>query len=319
MLRVYWAACAFFAWLSASSAFAQQPLDGSIFRDCSDCPEMVVIPSGRFLMGSPTSERERMDREAGPAGSISHVIEDETPQRPLAINTFAASRFEVTVAQYAAFVGDTNYPAGPNCISDQDGDRRWEFSGVGTWLMPGFHQSPDDPVVCVSWNDAQQYVAWLSQRTGRRYRLLTEAEWEYAARSGSTTPYPWGEHYDDACVHANVPDATAHERYRERRRHSGFAFSCDDRVMYTAPVGTFAANSFGLFDMIGNAGEWVEDCFDRDSPSSAGPGVCEWRGTRGGGWSTVNPQMVRPAYRGKWEANTRWDALGFRVATDVPR
>ena len=320
MSRGYFAVCALSAWFVASSAFAQVlPVAGMTFRDCSDCPEMVVIPAGRFSMGSPESERERMNREAPPAGSMSYLIEDETPQRSVAINSFAIGRYEVTVAQYGAFVRDTNYHAGANCISDQDGDQRWEFSGPGSWLIPGFQQTQDDPVVCVSWEDAQRYVSWLSQRTGGRYRLLTEAEWEYAARAGSTTPYPWGELYDDACAYANVADATAHEHYRERRLHSGFVFSCSDGVMHTAPVGSFAANSFGLYDMIGNVGEWVEDCSDTVSSNSSGSSVCQRRRTRGGGWGTTNPQMMRPAYRGRWEATSRWDALGLRVAKDMTR
>jgi len=278
---------------------------------------MVVVPSGRFLMGSPESERERMNREAPPAGRMSYLVDDETPQRAVEINSLAIGRYEVTVAQYAIFVRDTNHSASVDCISDQDGDRRWEFSGPGTWLSPGFQQTPDDPVVCVSWDDAQSYVAWLSQRTGGRYRLLTEAEWEYAARAGSATPYPWGESYDDACTYANVADATAHERYRERRLHSGFVFSCSDGVIHTARVGTFSANNFGLYDMIGNVDEWVEDCADTASSSNSGSSVCDRRRMRGGGWGTTNPQMMRSAYRGRWQATAPWDALGFRVAKEM--
>jgi formylglycine-generating enzyme required for sulfatase activity len=280
---------------------------------------MVVLPSGPYLMGSPESERERMNREAPPAGRMSYVVDDETPQRAVTINAMAVGRYEVTVAQYAAFARDTNHPASANCISDQDGDRLWEFSGPGTWLTPGFQQTPEDPVVCVSWEDAQQYVAWLSQRTGSHYRLLTEAEWEYAARGGSTAPYPWGEFYDDACRYANVADATAHERYRERRLHSGFVFSCNDGVMYTAPVGAFAANGFGLYDMIGNVGEWLEDCSDAEPQRAAASGACAFRRMRGGGWGTTNPQMMRSAYRGNWQPTAPWDALGIRVAKDLSR
>ncbi len=162
----------FFALIGAVFAFAtdaaaQSQLDQS-FRDCADCPEMVLVPAGSFLMGSPESDRERMNQEAGPRGSLSFLLDRESPQRSIAISSFAVGRFEVTVEEFSAFVHATGASDGQDCISDQDSDLRWEWSGPGTWRRPGFAQGDRDPVVCVSWKDAHQYVA-LAKYTCRRW------------------------------------------------------------------------------------------------------------------------------------------------------
>lgn len=170
-----------FAWFSSFAAFAQVPPPGTVFRDCADCPEMVVIPPGSFVMGSPEGETGR--------------DEDEGPQRTVTISySFAAGRHEVTRGQYAQFLRESGHtPAAGNCWywdGDEGGAKNDDASKV--WHSPGFAQGDDHPVVCVSWDDAKVYAAWLARKAGRTYRLLTEAEWEYAARSGSSTTRPWG-------------------------------------------------------------------------------------------------------------------------------
>ena len=150
------------------------------FRDCADCPEMVVIPAGEFTMGAPAGEMGRYDEEG--------------PQRRVQVRRFAASKFDVTRGQWALFVAAANHATQGGCSwSGLPGGEPDAPNPAASWRNLGFAQENSHPVVCVTWNDAQDYLNWLSGRTGHPYRLLTEAEWEYAARAGSTTPYPWGE------------------------------------------------------------------------------------------------------------------------------
>ena len=250
---------------------------GDTFRDCPTCPEMVVLPAGKFTMGSPLGERGRDD--------------DEGPQRQVTIpQPFAVGKYEVTVGQYAEFVRETKHRTG-NC---KDSKRSWDD--------PGFKQTNDHPVVCVSWNDASSYddvstyVYWLSLKTGHEYRLLTEAEWEYAARAGTTTPYYFGR-----MILANMAQYGGSNG--------------------TVAVGSFPANAFGLHDMHGNVWEWVEDCWHGDytgapTDGSAWISGCrdkDRRMLRGGSWVN-NPGYLRSAVR-TWDgASDRYDSGGFRVA-----
>ena len=147
---------------------------GTVFRDCPECPEMVVVPAGSFMMGSPPSEKEREDNE-GPVHRV-------TIPKP-----FAAGKYEVTVEEYRRFVVATGRGNGSGCYV-YDGTR-WEKDLLVNWQSPSFSQSDRHPVVCVSWKDARAYARWLSENTGKQYRLLSEAEWEYVARAGTTTRY----------------------------------------------------------------------------------------------------------------------------------
>ena len=187
---------------------------GETFRDCATCPEIVVLPAGKFTMGSPEGERGRYD--------------DEGPQRQVTIpEPFAVGKYEVTVRQYAEFVKETGHKAGSCRFAE-------------SWENPGFKQNNDHPIVCVSWDDASTYAYWLSVKTGHEYRLLTEAQWEYAARAGTTTPY----HFD--------------------RMILGNQANYDKKHQGTVAVGSFRANAFGLHDMHGNVYGWVEDCWHDD-------------------------------------------------------
>ncbi len=159
--------------LIPSRSIADQP---NSFRDCADCPEMLVVPAGSFTMGSPDDEPGQFVAEG--------------PLRRVSIRPFAVGKFDVTRRQWAAFVSATNRETRGSCFwTGRSGSKP---DPAGSWRDVGFPQDDDHPVVCVTWNDARDYARWLSQRTGRGYRLLTESEWEYAARAGTATPYPWG-------------------------------------------------------------------------------------------------------------------------------
>ena len=168
---------------------------------------------------------------------------------------FAVGKYEVTRGQFAAFVQATGHDTSKGCW---EWTGEWKQNASNSWRSPGFGQTDRDPVVCVSWEDAKTYVAWLSERTGHQYRLPSEAEWEFAARAKTTTMRPWGDDRDNkaGCAYANGADLTAKEKFSDWR-----TMDCRDGQVYTAPVGSYSANGFGLHDMIGNAWEWVEDAW----------------------------------------------------------
>ena len=269
------------------------------FRDCPACPEMVVLLAGSFQMGSPSYEQGRQSYE-GPV----HKVTIGVP--------FALGVHEVTVAQFGQFVDETGYSAGSSCIVYGDGTA--EERGGRSWRYPGYGQSGGHPAACMSWNDAQAYTAWLSRRTGEAYRLPSESEWEYAARAGTGTSRYWGEGESGQCRHANGADATAKELY------SGLmTASCRDGHVRTAPVGSFAANGWGLHDMLGNVSEWTEDCWNwsyAGAPADGSAweyGFCEKRVLRGGSWIT-DPSLLRVAGRNWLASGVRYIYDGFRVA-----
>lgn len=270
---------------------------GHVFRDCEDCPEMVVVPAGSFTMGSPESEEGR--------------YKSEGPQRRVTISgAFAVGRYEVTRSEFGRFVKATGRSMGGSCWIYENG--KWEARSGRGWRNPGFRQTGRDPVACVDWKDAKAYVAWLSRETGKDYRLLTEAEWEYAARAGTRTSRYWGDGETGQCAHANGADRTLKARDSKRKRKTA---SCSDGHAKTAPAGSFSANGFGLHDMSGNVSEWVEDCW-HDSYSGAPSdgsawttgGNCDRRVLRGGSWNDY-PGNLRSAYR-------PWDGTGFRSGSD---
>ncbi|MCR6645106.1 MAG: formylglycine-generating enzyme family protein [Terricaulis sp.] len=233
---------------------------GESFRDCPTCPEMVVMTGGLFVMGSP----------AGEAGRAA----DEGPQREVSITPFAVSAREITFAQWDACL------AAGGCNGFSPADR-----GFGRGARP---------VIGVSWNDAQAFLDWLNTEAGGlRYRLLSEAEWEYAARAGGAEAYAFGSSLDP--------------------QHAAF------RAQQTAPVASFAPNAFGLFDMNGNAGEWVEDCYVANYNVAPIDGAavqdeaCARRVHRGGAFSDAAPRL-RSAARAAARPDERLGGVGFRVA-----
>ncbi len=254
------------------------------FRDCADCPEVVKIAAGSFDMGSPTWEKRRRNNE-GPL----HKVRLR--------NAFAIGVYEITRGEFAQFVRETSYHAANQCRTFENGT--WALREGRSWQNPGFKQKDDEPAVCVAWRDAKAYVVWLSRKAGRSYRLPSEAEWEYAARAGNPGPYWFGESVDGGalCAHGNGAGAETGIRNRNVR--------CTDEYTQTAPVGVFAANSYGLHDVIGNVWEWVEDCGAPSyigapvdgSPAAFVTGGCKGRVYRGGGWASI-PADLRSAVRG---------------------
>ena len=247
---------------------------GQEFDDCGGagwCPKMIVIPAGSFMMGSPASEGGRDNGEG--------------PQHQVTLQSFAASQYDVTFDQYDACTKDKFCPKAD--------DQAW---GRG-----------NRPVINVRWIDARNYANWLSGKTGQTYRLLTEAEWEYAARAGTTSPFYWGASADHE--HAN---------YGKDRCCDGLA-SGRDQWVNTSPVGSFGANSFGLYDMLGNVGQWTEDCYRSNysgaptDGSAVKTGDCSARVLRGGSWRS-DPHELRSAYRSGYEFPLGLNYFGFRLA-----
>ena len=276
--------------------------DGGIsklFRDCPECPEMVVVPAGSFQMGASV-------REAGSGDS-------ERPRHLVTIrNALAVGRHEVTRGQYAAFIKATRHRSEGSCYIWIGAE--WVNQPGRSWRDPDFAQNDEHPAVCVSWHDAKAYVAWLAAKTEKPYRLLSESEWEYAARGGTRTSRFWGDDPGLACEHANV-----HDSETQNARHFDWeAHDCRDGYAETAPVGRFKPNAFGLYDVLGNVWEWVEDCQTINyigAPSDGSPRLsddCPQRVYRGGGWS--GPASVRSATRNGNAPSYRSQLLGFRVA-----
>ena len=275
---------------------------GTVFRDCTDCPEMVVIPPGKFTMSPPLGQAGQADR-AGPQQSVAIA------------RAFGAGRYEVTRAQFARFVKESGHSASGGCFVWSEG----KYAQVASrdWRNPGFAQTNKHPVVCVNWHDAKAYAGWLSKKAGKPYRLLTGPEWEYAARARSRAHRPWGEDARNACRYANIADASA------KRGVPGTAswtfYECNDRHAYTAPAGSYPPNAFGLYDMMGNAWEWTEDCLieeDAAAPSKApdgSSGECVQRVLRGGSW-VDSPLFVRYDFRFFIGPEDRDFYIGFRVA-----
>ena len=247
---------------------------------------MVVIPSGEFNMGSPSSEVGRDSQE-----SLRRVVMDKS---------FAIGKTEVTRRQFEYFVKETSYAVANECWIFSNG--KWEKSLENNWRNPGYPQDGNHPVACISWNDAKAYTDWLSRKTGKAYRLPTEAEWEYAARAGTATARYWGEDPSQSCSYANLGDRSAKEKVSGWITLYKQEHACSDNYAYTAPVGSFKPNRFGLYDMLGNVLEWTEECNSGD---------CKKRGIRGGAWSN-NAQPARSANR-RWEGVTAHSSIfGFR-------
>lgn len=276
---------------------------GAVFRDCEKCPEMVSIPGGRFEMGSVAAEPGRFEDE-GPRLTITFA-------RP-----FAVSRTPITRAEFDFFLRASGRAIPEECAR-MSAEGRWVRTTGLDWRNPGFAQTADHPVVCVSWDDAFAYAKWISAETGRAYRLLTEAEYEYVARAGSVSMFPWGDSADNLCSYANGFDASA------GRLHPDWpAAACDDGYPFTSPVRSFPANAFGVFDVTGNVFQWTEDCFVEGGyvgmPTDGSARVvagCEVRVIRGGSWLNSS-RGLRSAMRDHDRQGDRYTNVGFRVARD---
>jgi formylglycine-generating enzyme required for sulfatase activity len=261
------------------------------FRECAACPEMVVVPEGEYMMGSSEDERERYSNE-GPQHRVKIV------------RRFAVAKLKVTRDEFETFVNETSYSAGERCFTMEDG--KAEERSERSFRNPGFDQDGKHPVVCINWDDANAYVTWLSKKTGKLYRLLSESEWEYVARAGTKTPFWWGSSIstDQANYDGNSTYGSSGKgQYRQK----------------TVPADMFKANPWGLFQVAGNAFEWVEDCWNETyqyAPSDDWvrlAGNCSRHVRRGGAWNII-ARMLRSAYRESRPAVTRGSNMGMRVA-----
>ncbi|TDU26879.1 formylglycine-generating enzyme required for sulfatase activity [Panacagrimonas perspica] len=262
--------------------FATDPATGKVsYRDCADTPELVRLQGGTFMMGEHTSTGTLYER----------------PLHEVKVPGFSIGKYELTFDEWDACV------RARGCVKTPD-DKNW---GRGR-----------RPVINITWVDAQQYVHWLSRKTGEKYRLPSEAEWEYAARAGAEGRYSWGEGAEWACEYGNVLDVTGGETFPNWTWRA----TCDDKFATTAPVGSFRGNPYGLYDMNGNVWEWVQDCWHNDyngAPTDGSAwtsgGECGKRVNRGGGWGN-HPRSMRSASRDADSGEGFSNAIGFRVVRE---
>ena len=291
--------------LSACSV-ADADGDTSAESGCEDCPQMATIPAGTFMMGFDGGEPDRYD---GPPHEV-------TIARP-----FELSLYEVTHGEFSKFVEDTEYEPAKACavyVKDGWGHRDW-----ANWQNPGIERPPQDnePVTCVSWNDATAYISWLNEKTGETYRLPTEAEFEYAARAGTSSTFAWGEDPNGGCEQANQFDTTGVEAFPDIFWEGA---ECNDGLPMVAPVGSLDPNPFGLYDIVGNVWEWTQDCYvlpypddiPTDGSAMEVDGECEKRTVRGGSWET-RPSRMAVAWRGRDYPHQAFRTFGFRLARTI--
>jgi formylglycine-generating enzyme len=273
---------------------------------------LVLIPAGKFIMGSPETEAGRWPDE------VQHEVTISKP--------FYMGVTHVTVDQFAAFVKDSGYKTDAErdgwsiATVFHEGKLGYEKVDGRSWRNPSFPQTGDHPVVQVSWNDAKAFCDWLSKKSGRSVNLPTEAQWEYAARAGAKTAFPWGDNPDDGKGWANFDDLSFKNFLKTPPKDWIFA-NYDDGYVFTSPVGIFKPNAFGLYDVVGNVWQWCSDYYgpvDENAVTDpTGPATGEMRIARGGCWF-LYPKRCRLAHRHYNLPDLRRDNYGFRVmvATD---
>ncbi|MDF4207108.1 formylglycine-generating enzyme family protein [Pseudomonas protegens] len=273
--------------ISLNAHAVEPPKPGSVFKDCKNCPEMVVLPAGSFVMGTPEDEVGR-EPDEGPQHSVTFK------------NAFAMSRFHVTAAELDAYIRETG-----TVIKDGD-DRPGRLCQAS---KPRYEQGPRQPAVCVDYADVQAYTQWLSKKTGKHYRMVSEAEREYAARAGSTGSFPFP--FDE-------------EGQYQITKHAN-TYGPKDGFSFTAPVGSYPPNAFGMYDMHGNTYEWVADCWHPDyvgAPADGrawmeeSEGVCLDAQIRGNDWGEA-PVFSRSGNRNSRKREVRGDWLSFRVVREL--
>ena len=300
--------------LAGIGSATQAKAPAKAFRDCANCPEMMPIKPGSFTMGASIEEETRHGLSEANRG---HAI-------PLHTVTFAKGfamgMYPVTVAQFRAFVEETGYQASDSCFNQRmnDGHFIYENARGYSWRSPGFPQQDNYPVVCVSGEDGDAYAAWLSKKTGRKYSLPNEAQYEYALRAGTRTSFFWGDDRNArACEYSNQPDL---DQARELNAPSGpeYRFQCSDGYAWTSPVGHYKPNPWGLYDMQGNIWEWTSDCFNNTlagqpaDGSTRTTGDCDARSSRGGSYGNASFSTYA-AIRAPRNASYVGHSWGFRV------
>ncbi len=304
---------------NATSATNPAPTTAREFQDCPDCPRMVVVPAGEFMMG--TSEDEVAEAKTKP-GTYWWAFYQQSPKSRVRIQRpFALSRTHVTAGEFAAFVNATGYEPKKGC---RNIGKSWALTdAAASWQAPGFPQNSRHPVVCVSWDDANAYAKWLADTTGKAYRLPSEAEAEYSvlgtASGRSNMRYFFGDDERQLCAHANILDETTATAIPQ---WANMGAPCNDGFKYTAPAGSFKANSLGLHDIMGNAQIWTADCWNEshsgnlNDGSARGTGDCAQRVVKSSSWNFSG--IARPAMRITYPVGDRLDLVGFRVAMTLP-
>lgn len=295
------------AGLIATPVLARDHRVGESFRDRPETPRMRVIPAGSAMLGSTEAETTREARTPAFA-AWEHPRREVTFTRP-----FAVGQYHVTRREFAVFAKATGR-ALDGCVIARDG--KWSDGPVAgkNWSDLGFTQRADEPALCVSWDDANAYAEWISQQTGAHYRLLTEDEWEYAARAGTTTARWWGDDAASICARVNGGDQDyAAEMPGDKSANLG----CSDGFAYTSPVGRFAPNPWGLHDMFGNAWQWTADCFAPVIGTAPVGETCKTRSIRGGSWHN-SVSTLRAATRFSLPPTMRSSSIGFRVMRVIP-
>jgi formylglycine-generating enzyme required for sulfatase activity len=311
-------------WASHGWAEIKAVNAGQSFRECSECPAMVMVPAGKFNMGLSPAEGAQLINSVSAHASVfdrflpwtrgamvRSSVDQEQPQHRVTIaEPFAIGQYPVTRAEFAAFIRETGYSMRSGACFEAN--HHFDKPPDAGWQSPGFLQTDRDPVVCVSWNDAQAYIAWLNTKlddrtlkpqAGGPYSLPTEAEFEYAARAGTRTAYWWGEG-----VGSDNTDCNG----------CGSRWDSDK----TAPVGSFQANPLRLYDMLGNVWEWTADCWNANytgAPTDGSAwitGNCSKRVARGGSWDN-EPWSVRSATRSGFDIDDRGNYIGFRVVRNL--
>ncbi len=296
---------------AANAAEAASSEAGAYFRDCEACPELVRVPPGSFLMGSVPEETERAQLPEARARAEHGVVRVEIPY------AFAIGRYELTIAEFAVFAEETGFESQGGCF-EMLASKAWQLNAEASWRDPGYAVTDRHPAACLNSREYQLYLDWLSQKTGQRYRMPSEAEWEYAARLGSEEVRIWQPEDADACRHLNGADA----QFRQAFTDDWLTFACDDGYPITAPVGTYAPNGIGMYDVFGNTAEVTLDCFVNGhagaptdgSPRAAEP--CPVLVYKGGSWA-AEPGFMRPAFRVAATPDVHGNGWGLRVVREL--
>lgn len=301
------------------ASVSEQPL---VFRDCETCPEVVVVPTGEFDMGA------ELEESRGLGLPDYWALREQPRHRVRVTRPFALGRYEVSRHQFALFVRETGYAPAAGCWHFIGSE--WLFDESRDWRDAKIGQDDDHPATCVNWHDAQAFVDWLSAKTGQRYRLPSEAEWEYAARGGTSSAFWFGDSAATICRHVNLGDLTTQRAFGWDQTRIKYATMndwkgqpCEDGFSTTAPVTATTANPFGLHGMLGNANEWVADCWNethRGAPADQSARLqgadCGIRVMRGQGWTAI-AAGTRSAFRLKMNATDRRFTFGFRVLREM--
>ena len=292
---------------------------GEVWKDPVTGMEFVWVPGGCFEMGQTEAERQYLIKDAGEE-KYNKYYKRELPRHRVCVDGFWMGKYEVTRGQFHAFVRDTGYRTdaekkGKAWVKNKETEWKWKELPGYDWKKVGYSQDDTHPVACVSWNDAVAFAKWVSNKSGKKIGLPTEAQWEYAARGGVKDMRFWGSDDSDACRYANSAD---------KGNNWNPSFPCDDGYEFTAPAGNYSPNPFGLYDMLGNVWEWCADWYGSDYYSRSpemnpqGPSSGRFRVLRGGAWFS-NPRSLRCANR-NWDApDNRSTSDGFRLVAVPPQ